>query len=86
MAFNEIGITINWEGSGVNEVGKCSETGKILVKIDPAYFRPAEVELLLGDPTRAENELGWKRNISFNELVSCMVQYDLNNDDYGGKE
>lgn len=86
VAFNEIGITINWEGSGVNEVGKCSETGKILVKIDPAYFRPAEVELLLGDPTRAENELGWKRNISFNELVSCMVQYDLNNDDYGGKE
>ena len=86
VAFNEIGITINWEGTGVNEVGKCSETGKILVKIDPAYFRPAEVELLLGDPTRAENELGWKRNISFNELVSCMVQYDLNNDDYGGKE
>ena len=86
LAFNEIGITINWEGSGKNEVGKCSETGKILVKIDPAYFRPAEVELLQGDPTRAENELGWKRNISFNELVSCMVQYDLNNDDYGGKE
>jgi GDPmannose 4,6-dehydratase len=86
IAFNEVGIKIIWEGSGIDEVGKDSKTKKVLVKIDPAYFRPAEVELLLGDPSMAENELGWKRKISFNELVSGMVKYDLNNKDYGGNE
>lgn len=86
LAFSEVGIKIIWEGSGIDEVGKDSITQKVLVKIDPTYFRPAEVELLLGDPTMAESELGWKRKISFKELVSGMVKYDLNNKNYGGNE
>ena len=86
LAFNEVGIKIIWEGSGIDEVGKDSITQKVLVKIDPTHFRPAEVELLLGDPTMAESELGWERKISFKELVSGMVKYDLNNKDYGGNE
>ena len=86
LAFKEVDIEISWEGEGINEIGIDSETGKILVKIDPSYFRPAEVELLLGDPSKAEKDLGWKRKISFKELVSGMVKYDINNDDYGGKE
>ena len=86
LAFEEIGIKIFWEGSGINEVGRDSNTDKVLVKTDPAYFRPAEVELLLGDPTRAEKDLGWKRNITFKELVSGMVKYDISNDSYGGME
>jgi len=56
------------------------------VEIDPRYFRPAEVELLLGDPTLAEKELGWERKVSFKELVAGMVRYDLENDQYGGQE
>ena len=62
------------------------KTGLTLVEIDSRYFRPSEVELLLGDPSKAENELGWKRNISFHQMVSGMVRYDLENDNYGGQE
>ena len=65
IAFRKININIKWEGHGVDEVGRDSSTGEILIKIDPKYFRPAEVELLLGDPSLAEKELGWKNNISF---------------------
>ena len=59
---------------------------KFLVEIEKKYFRPAEVELLLGDPSKAEKELNWKRLVSFQELVSGMVKYDLENDSFGGKE
>jgi len=86
LAFAEVGITIEWQGSGVNEQGIDAKTGRVLVKVDPKYFRPAEVELLLGDPTKAETELGWKRSVSFHELVAGMVKYDLENDDFGGPE
>ena len=85
-AFKEIDIDIKWQGSGVNEKGIDNRTNKILVEIDKKYFRPAEVELLLGDPSKAEKELNWKRRVSFKELVSDMVKYDLNNDDFGGIE
>jgi len=85
-AFNEIGIDIKWQGKGVEEKGIDIKTGKVLVEVDEKYFRPAEVELLLGDPSKAEKELGWKRQISFQELVSGMVKYDLENDNFGGKE
>ena len=85
-AFNVIGVKIRWEGKGINEKGIDDNTGKILVSIDKKHFRPAEVELLLGDPSKAEKELGWKRKISFKELVSGMVKYDLENEGYGGKE
>jgi GDPmannose 4,6-dehydratase len=76
-AFRVTGRTIVWEGEGVNEIGKDSETGKVRVRIDPKYFRPAEVELLLGDPTKANTELGWKRKVSFDDLVTEMVVADI---------
>ena len=86
VAFREIGVSISWKGSGVNEKGFDENSGKVLIEIDEKYFRPAEVELLLGDPSKAENELNWKREISFKQLVTEMVKYDLNNDDFGGIE
>ena len=86
LSFKEVGLLIKWEGEGVNEKGIDSQTGKTLVEIDEKYFRPAEVELLLGDPSKAEKELGWKREISFRQLVSGMVKYDLENDGFGGSE
>jgi len=86
LAFKEVGVRIDWQGQGIYEKGINTKTGKVLVEVDEKYFRPAEVELLLGDPSKAETELGWKRQISFSELVSGMIQYDLNNDGYGGLE
>ena len=86
IAFREVGINIEWHGEGVNEKGVNTETGKIIVAVNEKYFRPSEVELLLGDPSKAEKELGWKRQVSFTELVSGMVKYDLQYDSYGGKE
>lgn len=79
IAFREVGINIEWLGTGIDEVGIDKSTNKPLIKVDKKYFRPAEVELLLGDPTKAEKQLGWKRNVSFQELVSEMVEHDLNN-------
>ena len=76
-AFNEVGIKIEWHGEGVDEKGFCSKTGKILVDVNEKFFRPAEVELLLGDPSKAENILNWKRKISFTELVNIMIVSDL---------
>jgi len=78
LAFQEAGINLRWEGSGIDEKGICSKTGKVLVEVDPKYFRPAEVEQLLGDPTKAKTLLGWNpRKTSFQELVSLMVKNDL---------
>ncbi|MBO6134133.1 MAG: GDP-mannose 4,6-dehydratase [Lachnospiraceae bacterium] len=82
LAFKEVGIELTWRGRGVNEKGVDSATGKVLVEVNPKYFRPAEVDLLWGDPSRAEKELGWKRKTSFNELVSMMVDSDMK-DIYG---
>jgi len=70
-------MEIEWEGEGVNEVGKDKATGKVVVKVNPEFFRPAEVEVLLGNPAKAEAELGWKRDISFAELVERMVKNDM---------
>ncbi|MEO1945004.1 MAG: GDP-mannose 4,6-dehydratase [Candidatus Thioglobus sp.] len=86
VAFKEVGIDIEWQGVGVDEKGVDKDTGNTVVEVDEKYFRPAEVELLLGDPTKAEKELGWKRKVSFRELVSGMIKYDLENDDFGGTE
>lgn len=77
LAFAEVGIEIEWKGEGVDEKGYDKNTGKLLVDVNPRYFRPAEVELLWGDSTKAETELGWKRNVSFKELVSMMVREDM---------
>lgn len=76
-AFARLGIELEWQGSGVEEIGAEKATGKTLVKVNPQFFRPAEVELLLGDPTKAEDALGWQRQIPFAELVSRMVDHDL---------
>jgi len=86
LAFKETDVNIVWKGEGINEKGIDEKTGNILVEIEKKYFRPAEVELLLGDPSKAEKELNWKRLVSFQELVSGMVKYDLENDSFGGKE
>lgn len=77
LAFKEVGVTIAWSGSGVTEKGFDSETGRILVDINPVYFRPAEVELLWGNCKKAEEKLGWKRKVNFVQLVKMMVDGDL---------
>jgi GDPmannose 4,6-dehydratase len=76
-AFQEVGIEIVWEGEGIAEKGLDKKTGKILVEVDSRYFRPTEVETLLGDPTKAKTKLGWKPKVSFRELVTEMVREDL---------
>lgn len=77
-AFHEAGINLRWEGSGVDEKGIDEATGRVLVEVDPKYFRPAEVEQLLGDPTKARTKLGWNpRKTSFDELVRIMVRHDM---------
>ena len=81
-AFKVVGVDIVWEGEGINEIGVSSDTNEMLVKISADYFRPAEVEILHGDPSLAEKELGWERKVSFSELVREMVTYDLNNEGY----
>ncbi|MBZ9570685.1 GDP-mannose 4,6-dehydratase [Methanobrevibacter sp. TMH8] len=77
LAFKQVGIDLIWEGSGINEKGINSDNNEVLIEVDPKYFRPSEVDLLLGDPTKAKNELGWKPKISFDQLVKEMVASDL---------
>jgi GDPmannose 4,6-dehydratase len=78
-SFKVIGIDIVWEGKGTDEVGKDKKTGKIVVKINPIWYRPAEVELLHGDPSKANKELGWKANVMSDKLAEIMVKSDINN-------
>ena len=77
LAFGVVDIDIEWKGTGIDEKGYCKKTGRLLVDVDPRFFRPAEVELLWGDSSKAERELGWKRKVGFRELVQMMVQADL---------
>lgn len=76
-AFREVGIKIEWQGSGIHEKGMDSKTGRLLVDVDPRYFRPTEVEFLWGNPSKAERTLGWKRKVNFEALVKMMVEADL---------
>ncbi|MBM6578453.1 GDP-mannose 4,6-dehydratase [Microvirga sp. SRT01] len=76
-AFAHVGITLDWQGEGVGECGVCMQTGRTLVEVDPRYFRPTEVDLLIGDPTKALNDLGWQATTSFEELVTDMMAADL---------
>ena len=77
LAFHYLGIELRWEGEGVNEKGIDTATGRVLVEVDPKYFRPCEVEQLLGDPTKAKNLLGWNPcKTPFHELVRIMVEHD----------
>ncbi|MEI7719310.1 MAG: GDP-mannose 4,6-dehydratase [archaeon] len=73
---NEVGFELEWTGQGINEIGKDRNTGKVIVGIDPKYFRPAEVELLLGDATKAKNVLGWNPKTKFKDLVKMMMDSD----------
>ena len=77
LAFREIGVEIEWRGEGVEEKGYDAKSGRLLVDVDPRYFRPAEVELLWGNASKAERELGWQRKVSFLELVRMMVRADV---------
>jgi GDPmannose 4,6-dehydratase len=77
LAFRKVGIDLEWQGEGLDEKGIDKKTGKVIVEIDPRYFRPAEVESLCGDATKAREKLGWQPKISFEELVKEMVKFDL---------
>lgn len=77
LAFKEVGIELSWKGEGVDETATDVATGNVVLKINPEFFRPAEVDILLGDPTKAETKLGWKRNVDFPGLVKLMVDHDL---------
>jgi GDPmannose 4,6-dehydratase len=77
LAFGHVGRSIAWEGEGVDEIGRDAKTGAELVRIDPRYFRPTEVDLLIGDPTKAKEKLGWTATTTFTELVAEMVAHDL---------
>lgn len=76
LAFAEVGCTIRWQGQGVDEVGVDANSGEVLVRIDPRYFRPTEVDLLLGDPSKAKAKLGWQHTTPFRQLVKDMVAAD----------
>jgi GDPmannose 4,6-dehydratase len=77
LAFQEAGHAIAWEGEGVEEVGRDTTNGKVVVRVDPRYFRPTEVDLLLGDPSKARTRLGWTHKTSFKQLVAEMMAHDL---------
>ena len=78
LAFKEAGIDIRWEGQGVNEKGFDVQTNRVLIEVDPKYFRPCEVEQLLGDPTKAKTLLGWNpTKTSFKQLIKKMVEHDM---------
>lgn len=76
-AFKEVGVDIEWSGEGVEETGTDRASGRLLVRVDPRYFRPTEVELLIGDPSKAKEKLGWSATTTLSELVSEMVREDL---------
>ncbi|NBU29691.1 MAG: GDP-mannose 4,6-dehydratase, partial [Caulobacteraceae bacterium] len=75
-AFLQTGVTLDWAGEGLDEKGVCTESGRVLVEVDPRYFRPTEVDLLIGDPSKARAKLGWRHKVSFKELVADMISAD----------
>ena len=77
IAAKEVGIDIEWSGTDINEIGRDKVSGNIIVRIDKRYFRPTEVDSLLGDSSKAKNKLGWKPKITFGQLVKEMMESDL---------
>ncbi len=77
LAFEEIGVNIEWQGKGVEEVGVDIATGDVLIEVDPKYYRPTEVDILIGDPTKAKEKLGWKTKVGLKELVKMMIEKDI---------
>ena len=83
LAFGHVGITLDWSGKDENETGIDRKTGKMLVRVNPAFYRPSEVDLLIGDPGKAERELGWKPEVQLEELARLMMEADLRRDTAG---
>ncbi|AYZ68701.1 TPA: GDP-mannose 4,6-dehydratase [Stenotrophomonas maltophilia] len=83
MAFKAIGVELAWNGTGLDEVGTCTASGKVLVKINPKFHRPAEVDLLIGNPEKAKRELGWEPSTTLEELCEMMVKADLRRNEAG---
>jgi GDPmannose 4,6-dehydratase len=83
MAFKAAGVGIEWSGSGTDETGHCARTGKQLVRVSPKFYRPAEVAMLIGDPSKARRELGWSAHTSLEQLCQMMVDADLRRNEYG---
>ena len=75
-AGERLGMRFSWKGTGIDEVGTDEVSGKALVRINPEFFRPAEVDILIGSPKKAETELGWRRKVGFNDLVGMMAEAD----------
>jgi len=76
-AFKEVGISLEWKGSGIDEKGIDRDTGKVVIEVDPRYFRPTDVEILIGDATKAREKLGWTPRVTFHELVRIMARADF---------
>jgi GDPmannose 4,6-dehydratase len=83
MAFRGAGIDIDWKGEGEGETGHCGRTGKLLVRVSPKFYRPAEVDLLIGDPSKAQRELGWSAHTTLEQLCQMMVDADLRRNELG---
>ena len=86
LAFREIDVRIHWNGSGADEVGVCNRTGKTIVRVDPRYFRPTEVDSLQGDASKAFRDFGWEAKTSLADMIAEMVQHDLNELRSGSKK
>jgi GDPmannose 4,6-dehydratase len=84
MAFKGAGITLEWRGKGVEETGVDAATGKTVVRINPRFYRPAEVDLLIGNPAKAKDKLGWEARTTLEELCRMMVEADLRRNAAGG--
>ena len=85
IAFKHAGFDIEWSGKEVNENGIDKSSGKILVKIDPQFYRPAEVDFLVGDYTKAKNLLNWSPKTTFEDLINIMLEHDLKSAEEGGR-
>jgi GDPmannose 4,6-dehydratase len=83
MAFKSANIELEFTGSGENETGHCARTGKLLVKVSPRFYRPAEVELLIGDASKARRELGWEPKTTLEEMCLMMVEADMRRNELG---
>ena len=77
LAFRHVGIEISWKGSGIDEVGYDKQTGRIYVTVDPLYFRPVEVDVLIGDATRIKKDFGWNPEYKFSDIIKEMMEHDL---------
>ncbi len=83
MAFKAAGIAVEWKGQGTDETGHCARSGKLMVKVSPKFYRPAEVELLIGDPSKALRELGWAPKTTLEEMCQMMVDADMRRNELG---